>query len=325
MSRKGNLPSFCGYLVFRGLQQLLRILPEGVSFAAARALGRLWYRLDGRHRRMARANIARVHRWSVDDPRTKELARASFSHTVQVAAEFLLLPPDLEGRDGKPVVELADLEKVRPLIDSGRGMIFVTGHTGNWEILGASFSSRVAPLSVVYRELDNLHIERYTRRRRESFDQTMIGKKGALSAAARVLKRGGNLALLLDQHGGESEPVLDFLGHPAHTFSTAGVLSVRFQVPVVVGFCYRIGKGMVFRMYFDDPVLPLSGGSESDEVMRITRAVNGSIERFVQAHPEQWLWMHRRWIASRKRPDRDRDKPVRGRDEPDRDDGARGR
>lgn len=291
--------SYCGYLLFRSAAWLLRTFPESLSLAAARALGSAWYRLDGRHRQIARGNIARVHCWSPDGARSDALARAAFRHTVQVAAEFLLLPADLTGRGGRPVVEFSGLDKIRPLIDDRRGLIFVTGHTGNWEILGASFSTLVAPLAVVYRELDNPFIERYIRERRESFLQAMISKKGAIFEAAHVLKRGGNLALLLDQHAGESEPVLDFLGHPAHTFSTAGVLSVRFQVPVVTGFCYRIGKGLEFEGYFDDPIVPVSGRSESDEIMRITQEVNGRIESFVTAHPEQWLWMHRRWNASR--------------------------
>jgi KDO2-lipid IV(A) lauroyltransferase len=89
--------------------------------------------------------------------------------------------------------------------------------------------------------------------------------------------------------------MLDFMGTPAHTHTAPQALAVRFQAPLVAGFCHRVGKEFKYRGYFESPALPDPEADPESEVLRLARYANDAIARFVRQHPEQWLWMHRRW------------------------------
>ncbi len=287
---------FLAYGLFASVLKLLPILPTCWALSLGRFVGNLLYFIDLRHRDVACRNIARVFALDRDEPDTRKLARSAFRHLGQVAVEFALLPDDLgEKTYGRPLLAMDGVENARKAYELGRGLVLVTGHTGNWELLGAYISRHVAPFAPVTRTFRNPYLDAYIRRRRARFYPEIISKKGAVKKAARMLKRGGVVAFLMDQHAGSSEPKLDFLGIPAHTFLTPGALAVRFRTPVVAGFCYRVGSGFDYKGYIEAPLFPDVNGDPMEEALRITRYANEAIGRFVRAHPEQWHWMHRRW------------------------------
>lgn len=284
------------YLLFCAIRLKVALLPRSWALGLGRGLGSLLYLLDGRHRAIAKKNIARVMNLPEGQKDIRRISRAVFKHLGQIAVEFALMPDTFIRKDGgEKILALEGVEKVREALAHGRGLIFITGHTGNWELMGACVSECLVPISSVARPLRNRYLDAYVTRRRAHYGQTLIPKKRALIKIARILKEGGVVGFLMDQHAGRSEPKLDFLGVPAHTYSSPGALAVRFQVPVVAGFSYRIGNDFRYKGYFEDPLYPDPDKDPSEEQLRITRAGNRAIERYVKAHPEQWLWMHRRW------------------------------
>lgn len=267
-------------------------LPLGAALRLGRFLGGSAYHLDAKHRAVAGKNIARALGLPEEGPETRTLVRSVFRNTGQVAAEFVRLPRELENTD---LIELHGWEKVEHALSLGRGLIFITGHTGNWELMGAYVSACHGPLSCVARPFRNRYLERYIRKQREAHGQRILTKQGALLKSARVLKQGGIVAFLVDQYPGSHEPKLDFMGTPAHTHTAPQALAVRFQAPLVAGFCHRVGKGFRYRGYFEDPVLPDPGNDPEAEVLRLAQYANDAIARYVTDYPDQWLWMHRRW------------------------------
>lgn len=293
---KGDTQIQLEYLFFQIMRGVITALPMKWALAWGRFMGGVLYCLDGRHRIQAKKNIARAMQISEDGPEAGRIARAAYRHLGQVAVEFVLIPKVFEEEErGRSIMELEGKEKVEKALSRGKGLIFVTGHTGNWELMGSYVSRYLVPMWSVAREFRNPRLEQFIRRRREMYRQRIIPKMGALLKSSRILKEGGAVAFLMDQYAGSSEPKLDFLGIPAHTFSTPGALAVRFKAPVMAGFCYRVGNGFRYKGYFEDPIVPKDGVDPSEEVLRITESANQAISRYIRSHPTQWLWMHRRW------------------------------
>jgi len=284
------------YGLFLGARGLIFLLPLKVMFSFGRMVGYLLYLIDAKHRNATKKNISLAFNQPVNDPSTRVLARSVFKSIVQVVIEFMAMPKDFNTGFGREVmVELEGRDKIEKVLAAGKGLIFVTGHTGNWELMGAYVSSCVVPMSCVARRFRNPYLNRVIQAHREEYRQEIIQKKGALLKISKVLKQGGVVAFLIDQHAGKDELKVDFMGTPAYTHSGPGRLAVRVQVPIMAGFCYRLGSGFQYKGYMDDPIYPDPDKDPEEETLRMTRYANDRISHFIKEHPEQWMWLHRRW------------------------------
>jgi KDO2-lipid IV(A) lauroyltransferase len=283
------------YGLFLAVRRVVTTVPRKWSFALARGVADLLYIVDRKHTRVAKRNIAAVYRLPEDHPRTKALARESIRNMARLIMEFILLPEDLEEGEGRVVSGVEGWEKVEKVLEKGKGFIFVTGHIGNWELLGAWVSATRIPLSSVANPFRNPYLEKLLAQRRARYRQNIIHKEGALLKIAKVLKKGGVVAFLMDQHAGKEEEKLDFLGIPAYTYTGPARLAARFQIPLVPGCCHRKGSDFRYKVYVADPIYPDPEKDVEEEVLRLTRRANEAIGDFIRHRPEQWLWMHRRW------------------------------
>jgi KDO2-lipid IV(A) lauroyltransferase len=128
-----------------------------------------------------------------------------------------------------------------------------------------------------------------------------LSKRGSLDAVFEVLDHGGIIVYVFDQHAGSPEGIaVDFFGHPAGTFKSLAILALETGAPVIPASSWREADGThVIR--FEEP-LPLIECDDPGEAIRLnTRAYNAAIEQMLLRHPEQWIWMHRRWKLGRNR------------------------
>jgi KDO2-lipid IV(A) lauroyltransferase len=192
----------------------------------------------------------------------------------------------------KTVVKgMENFEKARA---KGKGVILITGHCGNWELLAVLASYKVAPLSVVVRPLNNPYLNRFLVKARSRFGNRVIGKKGALRPILATLKDGGIVGILMDQAVLPDEGyVIGFLGRAAWTTKMPALLARKTGAPAVPAFIRRTENGHEITVY---PEIGLSSNSDQDEAVREdTKRFSGFIEDYIKENPSQWLWMHRRW------------------------------
>ncbi len=123
---------------------------------------------------------------------------------------------------------------------SGRPVLMLGGHFGNWEVAVNTFGMFGFPMGVVARELDNPWLHHWFRRFRESTGNALISKAGGGPEIAETLERGGMISLLCDQDAGKSGVFVDFFGKPASTFKSIGLLALQYNALVVVGGAYRL-------------------------------------------------------------------------------------
>ena len=191
--------------------------------------------------------------------------------------------------------EIEGAELIQEHDPDRKGIVFVSGHMGNWEVMGAVMGQLGAPVHAIYRPLDNLYLDRWMRDYRKSFSFFLVAKHGALPALIRAMRRGEHPGFLIDQHAGSTGTWIDFMGHPASTRLSAGALAKKFERPIIAGYTMRRRDPLKFAVRFELVARPDPQLDKDEDVLRMTEAINESFGRQIRSLPEQWLWMHRRW------------------------------
>jgi Kdo2-lipid IVA lauroyltransferase/acyltransferase len=268
----------------------LAYLPRPVSRWIGSRLGDLaWVTLAGR-RKVALENLTLALGSETSPAELARVGRESFRHlglNLVEACEFFFRPPShLLSR-----VEIRGVEHLVGAAGEGRGVLILTGHLGNWELLAASTHSRPVPASAVVRPLDDPLLDRLLERFRARGGFETIVKRSALVDIRDALRRGRMVGVLLDQNASRREGVFaPFFGVPASTSKGLALIALRTGAPVVPSFIRRLPDGRHVAEF--EPVIPAP--ADRDPVA-YTRAFNEAIERAVRRTPEQWFWVHRRW------------------------------
>ncbi len=194
-----------------------------------------------------------------------------------------------------PRVEFDGEERARAAYAQRRGVLFVTGHFGFWELQALVHAVRVEPIAVVARALDNPRLNALLESIRQKTGNTIIYRRqGTIRRVMRTLEAGRGVAVLIDQHIQTRDAVqVDFFERPAATTSAVAALALRTGAPVIPVFALPLGGGR-FRMVYEHPVEPPHADSE-DAIREFTQRCTDVLEMYVRRHPELWLWMHRRW------------------------------
>lgn len=284
---------YLSYLVIRIVAIFIQLVPVNTALAFARWLGRGLYEIYPRGRDRALDNLR--HSYPEKDSAWHEkTARRSFEHLVMFAFDMLYAGRLLRNSTWSRYLELGDFSQVLRLILSGRSLIMVTGHYGNFEVLGCAMDTFDLHTYNIARPIDNPHINRYVYHTLHR-GQTIIYKKGATDQMDRVLTHGGTLGIVGDQNGKRKDIFVDFFGRKAATYKSVALMAMQYNAPIVIGSARRLGDA--FRFALDTPrvIMPEDWADKQDPLRWITAEWTGAIEQFVRRDPEQYWWIHRRW------------------------------
>jgi Kdo2-lipid IVA lauroyltransferase/acyltransferase len=256
-------------------------------------IGSLGYRPLGIRRRVVERQIAAAFP-GLDDADVRRIARGAYEHLGRASIETAMLARleanavlDLfDGADGWSVVEQA--------LGLGRGLIFVTGHLGNWELGGAYLAARGVPLDVIARRMSNPLFDRYLTETRSRIGMVVVHDADAVRRTPRSLRDNRAVAFLADQGVlGLASTFVPFFGRPAKTPRGPAVFALRLGVPVVFGVAVRQPSGK-YRIAFE-PVEVEDTGDRDRDVDAIVARYTAALERWVRRYPDQYFWHHRRW------------------------------
>lgn len=269
-----------------------RATPEGAE-AAGRKLGRFYRVLDRRRRALVEENLAQAFPEMQPDE-IEALSVAVFEHFGGAAADvFHAVGESPEALNAR--VEVEGAERVRASLATGRGLFFLTAHLGNWEYSALATAAAGIPVTVIARPMDNPILETFLRRFRERNGNAVVYKTDAAREMLRVIKRGGTVGILVDQHARTADAVVvPFFGRPASTTSIVARLADRTEALIVPAACIRIAPAR-YRLRFEPPLDVRRLAAEEREAGPLTARLNLEIERLIREHPEQWLWLHNRW------------------------------
>lgn len=224
----------------------------------------------------------------------RRVARASYRHLGRESVAMLRMSA-LDRDDLVARTRVEGLEAVQHALERGRGIVFVTGHLGNWEIGGAAVAARGVPVAAVALRQGNPLFDRDLVRTREELGMRVIYKIDAPRSVLRTLNAGGTVALVADQNPIRGGIPVEFFGREANTARGPAVLALRSGAPVFLGVALRTEGGdhdydVTLR---EVPVEP--SGDLEDDVHRLVQAYTVLLETAIREAPEQYFWHHRRW------------------------------
>jgi KDO2-lipid IV(A) lauroyltransferase len=253
-------------------------------------LGALAYLVLSKSRRIAHANLRFTYGTAFPDKEIRRIALGAFTHLgrcgYDVARLGRLSPEGL-----KRIVTVAGLDNMNAALARGKGVVVITGHVGNWELLAAYLVFAGYRVNVLATKMKDVRLDRLVTGLRRKTGLVVLERSRGLKEALLALRRGEVLGLLVDQDTAVDSVIVNFLGKPAKTAVGAAKLAAHTGAAVVPIAALATDEG-TYRIEIKEPVA-ISGDAArlADDVEKCSKAV----EAFIAAEPAQWVWMHKRW------------------------------
>jgi len=277
-----------------GLRSILRWIPWNIGLSLAGGLGAAAYFLLVKERRKALHHLqaALGGERSLED--RQRIALESFRNLGRTFFEVLNLDR-LTRHDINRLVRFEGEGALKAAAAGGRGVLFVTAHIGNWELMGRVVSMH-HPLAVVAAPIYDRRVEKIMigLRAAHGIETLVRDSPGSLKRLIAMLRRGGVVGLLIDQDTKTDGVFVPFFHQQAFTPTGPASLAFRTGASVVVGFIVREGRER-HRIIIHGPLDISSTGQTERDVREQTARFTKMIEEQVRKTPEQWIWMHRRW------------------------------
>ncbi|MFN7930143.1 MAG: lysophospholipid acyltransferase family protein [Blastocatellia bacterium] len=278
------------WTVFRGFG----LLPRALALRAGQGLGTVARWLLPHLRRHAQANLQLAFP-GLDGETRAQLERGTFRNLGRALGEVTQFPK-LNRQNIESIVVYEGLENYQQAVAQGRGVILLTGHIGAWELSVYAHSIYGHPMSFLARRVDNPLVERLAETNRARFGNRSIDKKGSLREVLKTLKVGGVVGILADLNSAREEGVfVDFFGLPACTTAGVATLALRTGATVLPGYLLWDEQRKIHRLCFEPPLETITTGNQKEDILTNTARYTKVLENVIRRHPDQWLWIHRRW------------------------------
>lgn len=271
------------------------ILPRRLELALGRLLGLLALAAGAKRKRIAEKNM-RLCLPGLSERDLRSLLRANAEHYGVLGIELLHMFSPFPGHWPayvKRVSRLEGFEHWRRAHERGKGVLFVSAHLANWEIMAAQAAlSGIPALTLATRHLKPEWLHLWMRDVRLSAGVRCAFLPDTLPSILKTLRRGETVGFGLDQYAHPPMGIpVSFFGVQTDTLGSVGTLSQRYGAPIIPAYSLREPDGLV-RIVFE-PALEL--GEDIKGPVKATQAMSDKIEGWIRANPAQWLWVHRRF------------------------------
>ena len=232
----------------------------------------------------------------MDGPQRRQLRDRVYRHFGLLLLELLALPC-MEKNTLLELCTVSGIEHLKRVLTRGRGAFVLAGHLGNWELGLAALAASGFDTYTIAKEIRGRAGAHAADRIRQAHGVKPIPRRRSLRKIARALRANGGIGFALDQNMTADEGVfVQFFGHPACTMPALAVLSQRYQAPVLPVQFYRDDDMRHHRVVFLPEVTWEETSSNlAANIRHNTQRYTAMLEQLIQEHPDQWLWVHRRW------------------------------
>ncbi len=280
---------FASFLAFRAF---IALLPRRLALPLAASLGYLAYLVGGRVRRAATRRIADVLECGAGE--AARICRRMYRHFALGFVDLMIFA-GWRRRWLPRVVRAEGFEVLERAMAEGRGVVGVTGHFSNWELLGAYVARRLGGIAVLATTAYDEKFDRLLVHYRRRLGVRTIYRTEPAAAPLKWLRGGGFLGVLADQDIPSLPGVtVDFMGRPARTPVGPALLARRARAPIIPMFIVR-ERDNNYCVVVEAPVARSASRNVKEAVEEDTGAWSAAVARWVKRRPEQWVWVHDRW------------------------------
>lgn len=295
MAKRSRVLILVEYALFRLLLFLVKIFPVSFSCFIGRQLGRLAFLILKKRRQLTISNIrvAKENGFFKNGIDEKQLAKRVWEHLGMIGSEFLYYY-ERKPEEFHEAVRFEGAENLKRILTRNRGAILVSGHLGNWELLGVSLALRGFKMNPIVKFQSNGLVDKIIQDNRRSLGMNLIDKKGFLRPIIEAFKRNEIVSFLIDQSTYKNGVRVSFFGRQAPIPHGAAEFALKTGAPVFTARCLREKPGQ-YRVVISEEIELIRTGDHQRDVVENTAMFIRLIEDVIRDHPEQWLWMHRLW------------------------------
>ena len=282
-----------GFYVISLFFRLIGIIPKQWMHIPADFFGTLWFRIDRKHRNITIGNLTRAYGEEMSPDDVQALAKQVFKNVALIPFEIGWYWK-LDQQRLRRYFSVRGLLNYRAALAENKGLLILTGHMGNWELMAVGADIARVPLHVVYRPLDFKPLDEFIAACRTRFGTRLIPKSHAMRKILRALKQGEAVGLLIDQSVDWYDGVyVNFFNQMTCTTEGLALLALKTGAPVISVFLVREDGRYIAEF---GPEIPLiRTGDRRKDIEENTSLYNRTIEDFIRRSPDQWFWVHNRW------------------------------
>ncbi len=285
--------NYFGYRLIVALFNIIGLIPRKASIRLGNGIGYIWFRIHKKRRKVAIDNLTLAFGNEMTIREIDALALHSFQNLSRIIFEIGWALRQHK-KDYTKHFYIKGLSNFIQAFEKKKGVLLLTGHLGNWELMSIIAVITSYPISMTYRPLDFLPLNRFIVEFRTRFGGEMIPKDKAMRKLLMSLKQGEAIGMLMDQSVDWYKGVfVNFFGQMTSTNKGLALLALKTESPIVPIFVVR--EGLKFKIEFGQEVPLIKTGDKTKDIEDNTRQYNRVIEEIIRRYPEQWLWVHRRW------------------------------
>jgi Kdo2-lipid IVA lauroyltransferase/acyltransferase len=292
------LIDYIASILVRGLNIIFHLMPIRLNLWMGRMLGRAAFFVNKKRRLVAYANLKAAFAKEKSPKELRSITKRIYINLVQSFAEILSLTKVSKNYVNK-YVEVVKMERIENAGKSDRGTILLTAHFGDWELSSLVSATKGFPITVLAREQKMKRLNELLNRLRESKGCKVVRKGLSTKLILRELHKKSMVGILSDQDAGKSGVFVNFFGRPTSAHIGPFEIAKHTDSVILPNFIVRI-KGPYHKLYLEE-YIEIKAAATEEELKEGLQKYISLLEKYVRMHPDQWLWMHKRWKSTPKK------------------------
>ena len=281
------------YAGFQCVRLMVLALPLKSAQRLGAALGAAAYRLVGSRRAIALDNLRHAFPEKSEAERVA-IAKGAFRNYGMALIELLWFP-NFTDASLRALLHPVGIERIGRKLGEGKGLIVLSGHYGNWELIAFGMSHLSGhPFSIIVQTQSNSRIDAVINRHRSAFGNICIPMGVSVREMLKTLHSGGVVAIAPDQSGPIEGVFVNFFGRSVASHQGPAAFALRTGAPMLMGFMIR-QSDMTYEVRVEEVPSDDLTGYTPENVVELTQRHTAILEEFIRRHPDHWQWMHRRW------------------------------
>ena len=292
MKLKKIIKHYVEYLFLFLITYILRLFPLKINLLIAKKLGQMLFYLDKEHRKRGANNLINAFP-KKNNQELQRILKNVYINLAKVYVEFLFLPY-LNQNYIEKNIRIVGGENLDDTLKLNKGIIGVSGHIGNWELLGTILVKKGYHLDAIYNPMRNPFSDQFINYIRKKTGIKLIPMKNPLRSCLNALQQNHILGLIADQDAGGDGVFVNFFNQSASTSKGPAVFAVKTKAPVIF-FALIREKYDHHTLHISKPLNIKITGNAREDIYYNTKLWSDELEKWVRKYPEQWFWVHRKW------------------------------